>query len=862
MKRIILLSLLTVLLSVASYAQGWQKVKRTLANGSVQRGWVRRDLTTYPTTSGGNASFYAAVNNGSLPLTLTNPASVPANIKARYSLNNNLLFLETSGDISQIKFERSDGTAMTGTNPGNVSLQSGVFYYPGPNNYPPFDKQWMAQFTPAIAGKSLKLTFKQSSGSTFEYSLIAPTGNVNNVALFGASITTTPPSSTTTTPPSTTNVSALTFQIVAYDCNTGVLQYRFASPNTTDLVTVSLPGMTDGNVAKTPNQTYSNTYASDAKVGRSQHISAGQSGQPSVSLDFVTSCNLGPTTTNPGSTTTAPTNTTYTPGGFTYTPLASTTVPAGDSLITFETANVSAIVALGQQRPGTTGGRLSGQVWKLYNKAEPDYSLIHYSHINPATGDYSSSGSSFRLGVGYGSGPFLYMNPRPHNVNSEFGYGRPVPGTGMGDLLLGTGRNPGLGDEIGLTPLVYNFGKKSDNSGYYLKSMMVYYNLLGVYARGIMLETWRDFVGKMIVSHYKLTTNLTQTSGDDKQQDVLRDDGHEWDCLYTNSSNESSSGQRKDKVWFYNGNNPCAGGGLSTLTIGVNGGRPDVVRPTEPFVILTGPGSSATAKGVGLILSSSRVDIKKLGSGESQRDRISPNTNTVYLNDNPKMLLDNQGTYYYTSTQFVGTVDEIRAQACQTAYRFASSPDDVFTQPDRLFWRYSVYGDVPTGGQGKRAWDDGLSSISSRGFWRVYFSKSTWASLDRTGVSWDAASNTKICVKMAYTGNRSTWEASWLQNGQLENRPLASDDAHGIPFASEDAVMFPKGQKPFDQKINFTVPTDGQVHVVEIPVGTSAKWANRIMEFQLKPNFSGDNSQETQADIYWIKGTSGNCPAN
>ena len=871
MKRVIT-SLIIFLVSLSAQAQNWQPVSRPKANGGTEFGWVDRKTATYPYTTVGDAAFYAAVNNGSLTLINTNPTLAPTGAKARLSLTNNLLYIETAGDVSQWKIERSDGTPLTGVIEG-LQLQSGVFYNPGPNSNPPFDKQYRGNFTPALAGKSLKMTFKQSSGNTF-VSTVTPAASSSGVMLFGTvtgstSTTTTNPGSTTTNPGSSTNVSALAFQM-AYNCSTGLLQYRFASPNTTDLVTVSLPGMTAGNQPKAPNVIYTNTYPSDALVGRSQRIIASQNGQTSIDYTFVTSCglpnSLTGTSTNPGSTTTTPPPSyTYTPDDFPYTPLASTSVPAGDSLLTFQTGNLKAIVALGEQRPGTTGGRLSGSIWKLYNQNELDYSLIHYSHIGP-DGDYSASGNNFRLGVGYGSGPFLYMNPRPHVFPSEFGFGQPDPVNWA--IPYGAGKNPGLGDEFGLTPHLYQYGKRPDGTGYYLKQMMVHYNLFAVYARDMYLETWKDFSGHKVINHYKLTTNLTQTSGanskqylvrdDGQKESVLRDDGHEWDCLYVTSGSESSTGQRKDKLWSYVGNNPCSGASPFTVTIATNGGRPDVMRPTEPWVMVTGPGSSATAKGIGLILSSSRVDIKKLGSGGGERDRIAPNTNSVYINDNPKMLIDDQGVYYYKSTLFVGTPDEIRAEACDVSNRFADRPDDTFNKADRKFWRYSVYGDMPGGGVGKRAWDDGLGSIESRAFWRVYFSTSEWGSIDRSGVSWDAASINKICVKAAYTGNRTQWEAGWVQNGQLPNRAPATTG----PYVAEEAQYFPKGQVPSDQKLSFNVIGDGVARVYEIPVGTHAKWKDKIMEFGIKVNPSGNNTQNTQADFYYIKGVSGSCPSN
>ncbi len=292
MRTYLIVWLALLLGSLSAQAQGWEKVKRTLSDGIVQRGWSRRNLTTFPQTTAGNANFTSAVNGGQVTIALTSPFTGPSGVKLRYSLYNNLLTLEAAGDVEQLKFERQDGTPLTGTNPDGVSLQSGVFYGYAANGSPPYTRQWKALFTPAVAGKTLKLTLKQASGSTFAYSCLVPTGGVaSSEPLIGVpSATVTPPPSTTVTPPPSTTVTTLAFQIVSYSCQTGVLQYKFVSPDPA-AVAVSIPGVFAG--VMTPGVVASHTFASDAKVGRLVSGAAVQ-GSAQISLGFTTSCDLIP----------------------------------------------------------------------------------------------------------------------------------------------------------------------------------------------------------------------------------------------------------------------------------------------------------------------------------------------------------------------------------------------------------------------------------------------------------------------------------------------------------------------------------------------------------------------------------------
>ena len=307
---ITLLFALFSLLSVNAQQTGWEYM---IFKNSGVRVWVYRSTALYPRTDAGNTALYADANAAKVLTAYTDPKSMPANVKVRLSLSNNLLYIEGAGDLSQLKIERTDGMAMTGSNPDGVSLLSGVFYGYGSNSSPPYDKQWKANFG-SVSGKSLRLTFKQASGSTFSYSFIAPkTGVADRTPLFysGMGTVVNPPTSVTTTPASNT---ALQFNIVAYSCTTGVLQWKFTSP-ATSAVNVNWNGVFAGNV--NPGDVQTTNLPSDRWIGAFYSGNASQSSQANISFNFTTSCSLGPTVTPPTTVTTTPGSTT-TAGFLTY----------------------------------------------------------------------------------------------------------------------------------------------------------------------------------------------------------------------------------------------------------------------------------------------------------------------------------------------------------------------------------------------------------------------------------------------------------------------------------------------------------------------------------------------------------------
>ncbi|RCR66565.1 RICIN domain-containing protein [Larkinella punicea] len=98
--------------------------------------------------------------------------------------------------------------------------------------------------------------------------------------------------------PTTPTGGSLAFQIVSYNCTTGVLQYQFTSSNSTP-VTVFLPGIFAGTM--NPNIVTSYTFPNDGRIGQTATGSATQSGNQ-IAINFTTGCSIptNPTTpTNP-----------------------------------------------------------------------------------------------------------------------------------------------------------------------------------------------------------------------------------------------------------------------------------------------------------------------------------------------------------------------------------------------------------------------------------------------------------------------------------------------------------------------------------------------------------------------------------
>jgi hypothetical protein len=120
----------------------------------------------------------------------------------------------------------------------------------------------------------------------------------------------TPTNPTTPTNPNPPSGGSLAFQIVSYDCNSGVLQYKFSSSDGSP-VSVTLPGIFGGTM--NPNTVATHTFPSDAKVGRNVTGTASQSGNQ-ININFTNGCNMT-TDPNPPANPNPPTNPT---GGCSY----------------------------------------------------------------------------------------------------------------------------------------------------------------------------------------------------------------------------------------------------------------------------------------------------------------------------------------------------------------------------------------------------------------------------------------------------------------------------------------------------------------------------------------------------------------
>ena len=122
-------------------------------------------------------------------------------------------------------------------------------------------------------------------------------------------------------PPTNPNPStggSLSFQIVSYDCSSGVLRYQLTGGNGSP-VSLNLPGIFGGDV--TAGNVLTHTFPGDARSGRTVTGTASQSGQQ-ISINFTNGCNLSqnsnptsPTNPNPPTNPTPPTNPNPSTGG-------------------------------------------------------------------------------------------------------------------------------------------------------------------------------------------------------------------------------------------------------------------------------------------------------------------------------------------------------------------------------------------------------------------------------------------------------------------------------------------------------------------------------------------------------------------
>ncbi|WP_461081927.1 PA14 domain-containing protein [Spirosoma flavus] len=113
-----------------------------------------------------------------------------------------------------------------------------------------------------------------------------------------------PPTSNPPSNPNPPSGGSLAFQIVSYDCNSGVLQYQMTGGDGSP-INVVLPGIFAGTMYA--NNVATHTFPSDARQGRSVSGNASQSGNQ-ISISFTTSCNLSSGTSNPPTTSNPPSN--------------------------------------------------------------------------------------------------------------------------------------------------------------------------------------------------------------------------------------------------------------------------------------------------------------------------------------------------------------------------------------------------------------------------------------------------------------------------------------------------------------------------------------------------------------------------
>lgn len=174
---------------------------------------------TYPATEAGRKQFQTDIKNGLWNLTLDNGALIPKGMKPpvvppvptgmtgpswaslRYTMTGEELYVEGAGsELARLRFQRSDGTKITGTNPNGVVLDDQSFFGFGNNSDATYTKQWRATFSPSIIGKNFKITAQKSDGALYVKEFV-PVASANKAQLYLAagSGTVTPPTTSTTT---------------------------------------------------------------------------------------------------------------------------------------------------------------------------------------------------------------------------------------------------------------------------------------------------------------------------------------------------------------------------------------------------------------------------------------------------------------------------------------------------------------------------------------------------------------------------------------------------------------------------------------------------------------------------------------
>ncbi|GAB4049143.1 hypothetical protein [Spirosoma litoris] len=133
-------------------------------------------------------------------------------------------------------------------------------------------------------------------------------GNTIAINFTKSCTTTTPPPTNPTNPPSN---GSLAFQVVSYNCTSGVLQYQFTGGNGS-AINVSIPGVFGGSM--NANTIASTTFPSDSRTAGNMTGTATQSGN-TIAINFTKSC----TTTNPPPTNPPTGNCPYSEGQFLFT---------------------------------------------------------------------------------------------------------------------------------------------------------------------------------------------------------------------------------------------------------------------------------------------------------------------------------------------------------------------------------------------------------------------------------------------------------------------------------------------------------------------------------------------------------------
>lgn len=148
-------------------------------------------------------------------------------------------------------------------------------------------------------------TFSQSvplSGSGSYYALVREVNNDRNgITSPVVAVNCSSSGSNPSTPSTPSTGGSLAFQILSYDCNSGVLQYKFTGGDGSP-VSVVLPGIFGGTMNANTVANY--TFPSDGRVGRTVTGWAIQSGNQ-IPITFTNGCNMNTTTTT---TTTNPTS--------------------------------------------------------------------------------------------------------------------------------------------------------------------------------------------------------------------------------------------------------------------------------------------------------------------------------------------------------------------------------------------------------------------------------------------------------------------------------------------------------------------------------------------------------------------------